>query len=101
MSIHKLALDLTSFRELSSEPDRPLYKRPRTIPVKTSFCSGLHRDYSCFGQADGSSGRRDAALTRLRIGSLADVMLKVIYRSIFHFLNICVMNMISDELETK
>jgi magnesium transporter len=37
-----------------------------------------------------------------RVGSLSDVMLKVIYRSIFHFLeHLRVINMISDELETK
>lgn len=37
-----------------------------------------------------------------RVGSLTDAMLKIIYRSIYHYLeHLRVINMISDELETK
>ena len=103
------ALDPDELSRIELEPDHAavIYKRPKNYSGK---------DQLLFRVASGGlflfSDRLIVVLGEeiplfdgkqfTRIGSLADVMLKVIYRSIFHFLeHLRVMNMISDELETK
>jgi magnesium transporter len=103
------ALDPDELSRIELEPDHAaiIYKRPKNYSGK---------DQLLFRVASGGlflfSNKLIVVLGEeiplfdgkhfTRVGSLADVMLKVIYRSIFHFLeHLRVMNMISDELETK
>lgn len=103
------ALDPDELSRIELEPDHAaiIYKRPKNYSGK---------DQLLFRVASGGlflfSDRLIVVLGEeipifdgkhfTRVGSLTDVMLKIIYRSIFHFLeHLRVMNMISDELETK
>jgi magnesium transporter len=103
------ALDPDELSRIEMEPDHTaiIYKRPKNYSGK---------DQLLFRVASGGlflfSNKLVVVLGEeiplfdgkhfTRVSSLADVMLKVIYRSIFHFLeHLRVMNMISDELETK
>ena len=103
------ALDPDELSRIEFEPDHVaiIYKRPKNYSGK---------DQLLFRVASGGlflfSNKLIAVLGEeiplfdgkqfTRVSSLSDVMLKMIYRSIFHYLeHLRVINMISDELETK
>lgn len=103
------ALDPDELSRIEFEPDHVaiIYKRPKNYSGKEQLL---------FRVASGGlflfSNKLIAVLGEeiplfdgkqfTRVSSLSDVMLKMIYRSIFHYLeHLRVINMISDELETK
>jgi magnesium transporter len=103
------ALDPDELARLEFEPEHAalIFKRPRNysgregIMFKVASCGAfLFRDRLLLVQSDDLplfEGRQFA-----RVGTLADVMLRLIYRSIFHFLeHLKVINSIQTELEQK
>jgi magnesium transporter len=103
------ALDQDELARLEFEPEHAalIFKRPRNysgkegVMFKVASCGAfLFRDKLVIVQADDLplfEGRQFA-----RVGSLSDVMLRLIYRSIFHFLeHLKIINSIQGELEQK
>ena len=103
------ALDPDELSRIEFEPDHVaiIYKRPKNYSGKEQLLfrvasAGLFLFSNKLLVVLGEEIPLFDGKQFTRVGSLADVMLKVIYRSIFHFLeHLRVINMISDELETK
>ncbi|MFH0778679.1 MAG: magnesium transporter CorA family protein [Candidatus Eisenbacteria bacterium] len=103
------ALDPDEVARFEVEPDHfaIIFKRPRNYSTKTGILfkvssTGvfLRKDRIIIVQADDAPTFEGRHFARVR--TLPEVMLKMIYRSIFHFLeHLRVMNLISDELEGK
>jgi magnesium transporter len=103
------ALDPDELSRLEFEPEHAalIFKRPRNysghdgVMFKVASCGAyLFRDQLIIVQADDLSLFEGRQFTR--VSTLPEVMLKLLYRSIFHFLeHLKIINTISGELEQK